>query len=96
MWTLGLYFATEAHVDFEDTDRSDFVKFWLLFVGTTVIRFSRCPVPVLWGSIKGVMRDAEFHHRWHLQYRRRPRRNGSGRSSLSRLLTRHHHFGVRS
>ena len=68
MWTLGLYFATEAHVDFEDTDRSDFVKFWLLFVGTTVVRFL-LPVPVLWGSIKGVMRDAEFHHRWHLQYR---------------------------
>jgi len=37
-------------------------------VGTTGIRFL-LPVPVLWGSIKGVMRDAEFHHRWHLQYR---------------------------
>ena len=82
MWTLGLYFATEAHVDFEDTDRSDFVKFWLLFVGTTVIRFL-LPVPVLWGSIKGVMRDAEFHHRWHLQYIGScPRRSGSGRSEL--------------
>ena len=68
MWTLGLYFATEAHVDFEDTDRSDVVKFWVLFVGTTAVRFL-LPVPVLWGSIKGVMRDAEFHHRWHLQYR---------------------------
>ncbi len=69
MWTLGLYFATEANVDFEDcAKKSDLFKFWLLFVGTTVIRFL-LPVPVLWGSIKGVMRDAEFHHRWHLQYR---------------------------
>ena len=69
MWTLGLYFATEAHVDFEDcAKKSDFVKFWLLFVGTTVVRFL-LPLPVLGGSVRGVMRDAEFHHRWHLQYR---------------------------
>ena len=30
-------------------------------MGTTAVRFL-LPVPVLWGSIKGVMRDAEFHH----------------------------------
>ena len=42
--------------------------FWVLFVLTSIIRFC-LPLPVLLGSIKGIMRDADFHQRWHLQYR---------------------------
>ena len=52
MWTLGLYFATEAHVDFEDTDRSDFVKFWVLFVGTVIV----C------GGLYGICNPDTEHH----------------------------------
>ncbi|KAH8047707.1 cholestenol delta-isomerase [Aureococcus anophagefferens] len=49
--------------------RDDFLFFWVLFILTSIIRFL-LPLPVLAGSIKGMLRDAEFHRRWHLQYRK--------------------------
>ncbi|EGB05858.1 hypothetical protein AURANDRAFT_66087 [Aureococcus anophagefferens] len=70
VWTLVLYVATEAHAGFQDcAPRDDFLFFWVLFILTSIIRFL-LPLPVLAGSIKGMLRDAEFHRRWHLQYRK--------------------------
>ena len=70
LWTLVLYVATEAHAGFQDcAPRDDFLFFWVLFIFTSIIRFL-LPLPVLSGSIRGMLRDAEFHRRWHLQYRK--------------------------
>lgn len=68
LWTLVLYVATEAHAGFKDcAPRDDLLFFWVLFIMTSCVRFA-LPFPVLFGSVKGILRDAEFHRRWHLQY----------------------------